>query len=395
MVEIANKNTNLLIIGAGPGGLTAALYAEKLGLDYLLIDRQTFPKDKICGDAIAPIVNCILRELNISDQGYANLCFQPKTFNFTFQSSDSQNAIVNEIDAGSKLFNCKRFTFDNFLFQALNCTSSFLCGTATAPDFEKKQIIITKPSGEKYCIAYEKLLIATGSGKALHGQEKGGIILASRFYVQTKKPVAPVNVIAFHEEIKPGYFWSFPVASNTYNTGIILHDKALFHELYTMHEEKLNECFGDYTILSRDKFPLRLHPFPGANLPDDVAIIGDAHHQIDPLFGHGIDTAMLEAREQVMHLALSGKFIKVTELLSLIEKRNVFSRSYSELLKKTVVVEDQQVVFSNFLVEINSFYQEVSNYFERVLKESLLAKNPQKKTWRVRWAELLQKTLYD
>ena len=41
-----------VIVGGGPAGATAALYAERLGLKVLIVDKKRFPRDKICGDGI-------------------------------------------------------------------------------------------------------------------------------------------------------------------------------------------------------------------------------------------------------------------------------------------------------------------------------------------------------
>ena len=45
---------DLVVVGAGPGGSSAAYYSAKAGLSTLLIDRQEFPRDKTCGDGLMP-----------------------------------------------------------------------------------------------------------------------------------------------------------------------------------------------------------------------------------------------------------------------------------------------------------------------------------------------------
>ena len=42
-----------LIVGAGPGGATAATLMAEAGLRVLLLDKARFPRDKICGDAVS------------------------------------------------------------------------------------------------------------------------------------------------------------------------------------------------------------------------------------------------------------------------------------------------------------------------------------------------------
>ena len=44
---------DVIIVGGGPAGATAALYAHREGLKSLLVDKAIFPRDKICGDALS------------------------------------------------------------------------------------------------------------------------------------------------------------------------------------------------------------------------------------------------------------------------------------------------------------------------------------------------------
>ena len=41
-----------VIVGAGPSGSTCAYYLAKNGAKVALIDKETFPRDKYCGDAV-------------------------------------------------------------------------------------------------------------------------------------------------------------------------------------------------------------------------------------------------------------------------------------------------------------------------------------------------------
>ena len=50
----------VLIVGAGPAGCAAAITAKRLGLDVIVVDKATFPRDKCCGDGLTTLA---LREL--------------------------------------------------------------------------------------------------------------------------------------------------------------------------------------------------------------------------------------------------------------------------------------------------------------------------------------------
>ncbi|MCA1740174.1 MAG: FAD-dependent oxidoreductase, partial [Actinobacteria bacterium] len=46
------ERVDLLVVGAGPGGSATAYHAARAGLSVLLLDRQSFPRDKPCGDGL-------------------------------------------------------------------------------------------------------------------------------------------------------------------------------------------------------------------------------------------------------------------------------------------------------------------------------------------------------
>jgi len=45
---------DVIVVGAGPAGSTTAYYLAQAGLDVLMLEKATFPRDKICGDGLTP-----------------------------------------------------------------------------------------------------------------------------------------------------------------------------------------------------------------------------------------------------------------------------------------------------------------------------------------------------
>lgn len=45
---------DVIVVGAGPGGSATAAYLAAHGLDVLLLEKASFPRDKICGDGLTP-----------------------------------------------------------------------------------------------------------------------------------------------------------------------------------------------------------------------------------------------------------------------------------------------------------------------------------------------------
>ncbi len=111
---------DVIIVGAGPAGSAAALYAHKLGLNCILLDKAVFPRDKICGDALSGKSVRLMRELDLLD-GLEQL--EGSEINkITFGSpSHSQFDVYlkgnKKNDHIKKGYVIPRKIFDNFLFE--------------------------------------------------------------------------------------------------------------------------------------------------------------------------------------------------------------------------------------------------------------------------------------
>ena len=63
----------VVIVGAGPGGSSAAFYHAKKGFDVLLLDKESFPREKVCGDAWQSSLYPIFHEMGIYDEMEAHV----------------------------------------------------------------------------------------------------------------------------------------------------------------------------------------------------------------------------------------------------------------------------------------------------------------------------------
>ena len=55
---------DVLIIGAGPAGASAAIRTRQAGLSTLVVEKQTVPRFRI-GESLLPAANALLRELGV------------------------------------------------------------------------------------------------------------------------------------------------------------------------------------------------------------------------------------------------------------------------------------------------------------------------------------------
>ena len=45
--------TDIVIIGAGPAGCSASLYLAQFGIPHVVVEKEVYPRDKVCGDALS------------------------------------------------------------------------------------------------------------------------------------------------------------------------------------------------------------------------------------------------------------------------------------------------------------------------------------------------------
>ena len=286
---------DIIIVGAGPAGCTAALYAHKHGLKPLVIDKKEFPRDKICGDALMPLYKEIFKELAI-DTSRLNKELSNTSFKADVYCNDDFITIPVDILLSP------RKTFDDFLFNETSLRVSILQQT------EVKKIVFNADSnnvtinenGVNKEVTCKYVIGADGASSAVRRlcnvQKPAEYAVASRSYYVSDN-IKTDLLIKYTDEIAPGYHWQFKVAHNIINTGVILFDSNKQAELSYLHKkytEELNQTGNEI-----DKIKTWQLPFMGNT--DELAgagyiLIGDAGGFIDPLFGHGIDTGMLSGR---------------------------------------------------------------------------------------------------
>ncbi len=103
---------DVVIVGGGPAGSSCAWALRNSGLDVLIVDRAVFPRNKLCGGWITPLV---LDELEFTSDDYSpGRTLQPIT-GFCLSAIGGSQVEVGGIDVVS--YGIRRCEFDEFLLR--------------------------------------------------------------------------------------------------------------------------------------------------------------------------------------------------------------------------------------------------------------------------------------
>ena len=128
----------VIVVGAGPGGSTAAYYLAKKGIDVLLLDKETFPREKICGDAwVASLFPNFFDEMGISEEMIANAA---APFAEIMLNDPAEESALFKMDAGGKM----GYIIPRRIGDDLVCKAAVRQGAEFMERFDAKELIMER-----------------------------------------------------------------------------------------------------------------------------------------------------------------------------------------------------------------------------------------------------------
>ena len=318
----------MIIVGAGPAGSTAALYAHRLGLNCILLDKAVFPRDKICGDALSGKSVRLMRELNLLE-GVEKL--EGSEINrITFGSPSHSQFDVHlkgnkNNDFITKGYVVPRKIFDNFLFKKADELTETRQGfTVNDIIYENDNISGVKGTnieGKEEILNAPIIMGCDGANSiiarklGLYEMDMENTAVAIRCYYEGVEGLSNQIELHYVSEVKPGYFWLFPAGNGKANIGIGLSKNDAKKEDRTLRQIMDEIVQSDY-FRSRFGNARPLEKPVGWNLPlgriqrknhgNGFMLLGDAAGLVDPFTGEGIGNAMVAAK-YAMQVASKAK----------------------------------------------------------------------------------------
>ncbi|MFA9421369.1 MAG: NAD(P)/FAD-dependent oxidoreductase [Gammaproteobacteria bacterium] len=118
------RQVDVLIVGGGPAGSTLAYCLTESGLSTVIMDKETFPRQKVCAGWVTPAV---MQELEIDLQDYASENLLQPIHGFRIGQL-GQKLVESDYAGDPVSYGIRRIEFDNYLLQ--RCGAELIMGTA-------------------------------------------------------------------------------------------------------------------------------------------------------------------------------------------------------------------------------------------------------------------------
>jgi geranylgeranyl reductase family protein len=296
---------DVLVIGAGPAGAAAAWALARAGRHVALVDRETFPRDKTCGDGLIPDSLGALDAMGLRE-AIAREAVAPRALHIVAPSGEA-------VRVRGDFLCLPRLRLDALLVEAAVSAGAKMMVPLTA--------LVPIEAGGRVCGARFRLpsgvheiraaftLLATGANATVAAAFGLATPLkpnavAGRVYFEVPHDLAerqPHLLIAYERSLCPGYGWIFPGPDRRYNlgVGVFADGRGQTPSLRTLWDRFTTGFAPAAELVARSR---ALTEFRGAPLRTGLAgamlgrpgllVLGDAAAMTYPSTGEGIGKAM-------------------------------------------------------------------------------------------------------
>ncbi len=312
-MEAIQKSFDIIVVGAGTGGSTAARCAAEKGLNVCLIDSKIKNQigNKICGDAVGDDIfnflkinppkneefSCHIKGVKLKSPNLKKsiTLLDRRQAGFIVNRLEFGQRLLNEaLDAGVKQFLEKTMALD-LLYNNNGTVNGLKVKLENKEKIDLRSKIVIDASG-----FYSVLRKKVNSSLIEKDILKEDSILCYREIIkfsptdQEVKDPEYITIILDQEKAPGGYIWYFPRNESSLNIGIgtFMDYKGKVKDLYQKHvfQEFIKTSNVEIVSSGGGVVPVRRPLWSCAD--NGIMLIGDAACQVNPLHGGGIDPSM-------------------------------------------------------------------------------------------------------
>jgi geranylgeranyl reductase family protein len=279
---------DVAIVGGGPAGSSCAAFCAAAGLRVALLERENFPREKVCGDCINPACWPVLRRLAVADRVRALPHGRLDRVDFI---AISGRRLSIELPAGEDAeIAVKRSLFDQLLLdraRELGATV-FESATATSLSSPDPRIEHWKIATADQTIQARTLVAADGRNSTV--ARLSGLLprtIKERIALQTHLPLPSDFGDRVVLEFRPeGYSGQAPVGEGRLNLCLVSVPKQIA-SLRVWAEQRFsispNHSWRTITPLTRESI---------SPAQPTLFFVGDSARVVEPFTGEGIYYAL-------------------------------------------------------------------------------------------------------
>jgi menaquinone-9 beta-reductase len=304
-------NADVVVVGAGPGGAATAYFLAKRGVDVLLVEKETMPRDKACGDGFAYESIQVMRRMGLADWVASNAAHHGNRVLLS-SPGDKVATIALPHDPSFEMFILERSKADKVLVDAAVQAGARLLENTLVDGLERMGAGRLRLLGKKNkteAIAIDTRLAISAEGA--HGlfAKKAGITVsetnavALRCYYAGDAGDAGLQEIHWDKRLAPGYGWLFPMRDGVANVGVgvvqhgakkqRLNLKRMLEEFVATNPSMRHRLGNARRISPIKGFPLKTNAHRVIPYADSILLVGEVAGLVNPLTGEGIGPAMI------------------------------------------------------------------------------------------------------
>ncbi len=316
-----SHTADVIVVGAGPGGSTTAAHLASRGLDVVLLDKTSFPREKVCGDGLTPraVKQLIALGVDLSDEtvwlrnkglriygGRTGSFILPwpdiaefPPYGLTRARADFDKVLVDHaVAAGARLFENTNVTAP-----VINPRTDRIVGVVAKDGRRFTAPVVVAADGNSS-------RLALGMGLVKREDRPMGVAVRAYFRSPRSNDDYMESWLELWDgepgrsNLLPGYGWVFPLGNGTVNVGLgtvssrpgkaDVNYKDLLHrwlastpqEWGYRPENQIGPALGAALPMSFNRQPAYTR---------GLVLVGDAGGMVSPFNGEGIPYAMESA----------------------------------------------------------------------------------------------------